>query len=201
MAVVNDNLRSSLEKALQENWSHARHVENLRDRYMALYWFLWAAILSYVGRQGDFETGIKQSAFLFALLTLMSLAVLFSTLKWNSEFANHMAAAAATATALDLNRSNDDQKRASNTPLAYPEFKGYMALPLKFPIPYNAGVWLALTHCLGLGLATTLCLRAWCGWKLSVLAGALAGIAAIALCYKIYAIAQREISTRLPDQK
>lgn len=42
--LAEDDNKSALEKALQENFNHARHQETLRERYMTIYWFLWAAV-------------------------------------------------------------------------------------------------------------------------------------------------------------
>lgn len=96
---------SSLEKALQENFNHARHQETQRERYMSLYWLLWAAVLALVGRQGDFFDQVPKNSPIFGFLGVMSLATLVLNLKWNAEFANHMAAVAAIANKLRLNRS------------------------------------------------------------------------------------------------
>jgi hypothetical protein len=187
-------LAGSLETALRENWNHARHVENLRDRYNSLYWFLWAAILSYVGRQGDFGARIQENKYLFGLLAVMSFAVLLTTLKWNAEFTNHMAAVSACARKLQLNA---DKNIGANDPLPYPEFVGYMALPLKFPLPLNVSVWLALIHCLGLALAVFLFFLGWTGsLKTSLVLGNVAGLIGVILCYWIYRTMKKEITKR-----
>src|SRR2546426_12287209 len=88
------DIKSALERALQENFNHARHQETQRERYMALYWLLWAAVLAYVGRQGDFANKLAENRYIFGFLSIMSLATLIVNLKWNAEFANHMTAAA-----------------------------------------------------------------------------------------------------------
>jgi hypothetical protein len=198
-SIVEQPVPGSLETALQENWNHARHVENLRERYNSFYWFLWAAILSYVGRKGDFGNNIQENKYLFGLLAVMSFAVLLTTLKWNAEFANHMAAVSACARKLRLNGDKNDASSKWN-PLPYPEFVGYMGLPLKFPLPLNVSVWLALINCLGLAIAVFLFFFGWT-WSLktSLVFGGLAGFIGVSLCYWMYRTMKKEITNRMSN--
>lgn len=191
---------SALEKALQENLSHARHQETQRERYMALYWLLWAAVLAYVGRQGDFASKVAENKWIFGFLSIMSLATLIINLKWNAEFANHMAAAATIADRLGLNRSAPT--RDPNWPLPYPEFTGYMALPLKFPLLLNVGPWLSGTHFLGVALSVWLFVYGWTSWVLgSLLVGSAAGVAVVALSYWMYVLMRQGVQARMPRRQ
>jgi len=192
---------SALEKAFQENLNHARHQETQRERYMALYWLLWAGVLGYVGRQGDFASKVAENKWIFGFLSIMSLATLIINLKWNAEFANHMAATAAIADRLGLNRSAAPAQGA-NWPLSYPEFTGYMALPLKFPLLLNAGPWLSGIHCLGVALSVWLFVYGWTSWVSgSLLAGSLAGVAVGALSYWMYVLMRRGVQARMPRRQ
>jgi hypothetical protein len=191
---------NALEKALQENFNHARHQETQRERYMTIYCSLWAVVLAYVGREGDFAGHVEQNKFIFMLLGIMSFATLILNLKWNAEFANHMAAAAAAATGLGLNRSTEQQIQMPNWPLSYPEFTGYMALPLKFPMPLNVGPWLSLIYCLGLALSFSLvtygltrCL------SVSLAIGGVAGASGFAVCVVMYRHMRKAIESRAPS--
>jgi len=187
---------SALEKALQENLNHARHQETQRERYMALYWFLWAAVLGYVGRQGDFASNVPKNWFIFGFLAIMSVATLIANLKWNAEFANHMAAAAAIADTLDLNRPTQTRVETPNRSLLYPEFTGYMALPLNLPLLLRVGPWLSAIHCLGVALSVGLLMYGWTCWR--VLLGGLAGACALAVCFWMHVLVQRRVKTRTP---
>ena len=190
---------SALEKALQENFNHARHQETQRERYMALYWFFWAAVLAYVGRQGDFASKVAENWFIFGFIAIMSLATLILSLKWNAEFANHMAAAAAIADTLRLNCSTQTQVQTPNWPLSYPEFSGYMALPLKLPLYLNVAPWLSAIYCLGVALSVGLFMYGLTHRVLGfLLFGGLALAGAGALCYAMYVLMQRRVETRTP---
>ena len=197
--IIEPNISNSLEKALQENFAHARHQEIQRERYMALYWILWAAVLAYVGEKGNFASSVADNYYLFGFLSVMSFATLIVNLKWNAEFANHMAAAAAIADKLTLNSSTPEQARTANWPLPYPEFTGYMALPLKFPIYLNVGAWLSVIHCFGFALS--ICLFSF-GPTHSVLGslflGLLAGGVALAICYRMYTLMRQGLDIRIP---
>src|SRR5438046_6843771 len=85
---------SLLEKALSENFAHARHVETQRERYISLYWLLWAGLVAYIGKAGGqpqvgFFDAAAEHPEIFGFLSLISLATLILNLKWNAEFANH----------------------------------------------------------------------------------------------------------------
>lgn len=188
----------ALEKALQENFNHARHQETQRERYMTMYWFLWAAVLAYVGRQGQFETMLAQNKFIFGFLVIMSFATLIVNLKWNAEFANHMAAAA-IAKRLGLNYSTKGQEQTPNAPLPYPEFRGYMGLPLKFPVYMSVGAWLSIIHCFGLALSVWLFVYGLTDLNTSLLLGLLFGAIGVLTCIRMYVQMQRELTLAFPD--
>jgi hypothetical protein len=168
---------------------------------MALYWLIWAAVLAYVGRQGDFASQVAENKWIFGFLSIMSFATLIVNLKWNAEFANHMASAAAVSDRLGLNRPIQPQAQTPNWPLPYPEFTGYMALPLKFPLLLNVGPWLSGIHCLGVALSVWLFLYGWtCSVIWSIVVGILAGAGAIVLSYRMYVLMQREVQARTPSR-
>ena len=192
---------SALEKALQENFNHARQQELQRERYMTQYWFLWAAVLAYVGRQGDFASKLAENKFIFGLLFIMSLANLIVNLKWNAEFANHMAAAAAIADTLNLNRSTQTQVMTPNWPLSYPEFTGYMALPLKLPLLFSVAPWLSAIHCLGIAISGGLFVYGLTHWIPGfLLFGGLALAGALVASYAMYVLMQQRVKTRTPSR-
>lgn len=124
-----DNNDSVLEKALQENFSHARHQETQRERYMSMYWLFWAAVSAYVGHEGEFASKVAENTPVFGFLTIMSFATLIVNLKWNAEFANHIAAIAAIADRLGLNRSTPAKPQHATS---------------RFPIPSLLVIWHSL---------------------------------------------------------
>ena len=157
-----DNLRL----ALTENWAHARHVENLRERLNYLYWVTWAAALTFVsatsGTAGS-DPLDRQAVLcvLFIFMAIVSLIALFATLKWTSEFANHVMGVATCAAALHLNapaeptsnRRGLDRVLLAGAYLPYEEPTGFMALPLIAPIFLTVGALMPMVECLGFGLA------------------------------------------------
>jgi hypothetical protein len=189
----------TLKLALQENFNHARHQETQRERYNTVYWFLWAAVLAYVGRQGDFLGNLHQNAFLFAFLAAISIATLVTSLKFNAEFANHLSSVAAIATRLGLNSSTTRQEANSNRPLPYPEFRGYLALPLSFPIYLNVGAWLSIIYCVGLALAVFLMVYGLTDARLTaVVYTAVAATTGLTVCCVMYVLMNRGVARRRP---
>ena len=189
-----------LEKALAENFNHARHQETQRERYMSLYWLIWAAALAYIGRQGDFSTKLAENTPIFTFLLVMSLATLVLNLKWNAEFTNHMAAISAIAARLHLNRTTQKQAEPTNWPLPYPEFTGYMALPLKVPFLLNVGPWLSGIHCIGFMLSAGLLTYSLTKSALmSYIAFGLAAVLSIILCSQMYLHMKRAVTARAPS--
>lgn len=190
-----------LEKALQENFNHARHQEIQRERYLVAYWLVWAAIIAYAQRHDDLARFAYDHSGVFAFLSLISLITLISTLKWNAEFANHIAAAAAIADTLKLNWTTPSQRDTPNWPLPYPEFSGYMAFPLRFPLLLSVAPWLALVHCgglaLSLGFAT---FGVTMDIEYSIKIAVLGGVVGFAISYRLYQLMKRSVLARTPDE-
>lgn len=110
-----------------------------------------------------------------------------------------MAAAAAIAKRLKINYSTSGQEAAPNNPLPYSEFRGYMALPLKFPVYLNVGAWLPIIYCLRFALAVWLFVYGFIGGTLiPLLLGSLAEITSLMICFGIYTLMKRELEARTP---
>jgi len=118
---INVNIYSNdlLEKILTENFYHARHQENQRERNIIWYWAIWSAILAYIGRDGAFIDKIDDNYYIFLLLAIISFASLLSTLKWSAEFANHISAIALISEKLGLNKLSNEGVLSNNSPLPF----------------------------------------------------------------------------------
>lgn len=160
---------AALIAALQENWLHARHVENLRERQNYLYWVAWGAILAYLASSSGARSTISgpDLTWLFVLMAVFSAVALSTSLKWTAEFGNHIAAVYYAAEELGLNKPAQ-MTDASPTrgirgkvrmfwstrwALPYPEFRGYMALPLDLPIFLSVGPTMIVWQTIGLAVA------------------------------------------------
>ena len=178
----------SLRLSISENWQHARHAQELRDRLNNLYWVSWGAVLAYmhVTASGSNPVSPQESALIFGLLALFSALVLSATLKWTAEFANHVAGVYHSSLALGLvafDRKAEGEKAAKKktwlrqilaggASLPYPEsVRGYMALPLNLPVIFNVGPAITIIVSVGLSISTGLCLRAPFGDTVGVIAG------------------------------
>lgn len=101
--------------------------------------------------------------------------VLIASLKWTAEFTNHVAASSWAAGRLGLNDAIEPNPSANEAEgprwwLPYGEFRGYLALPLRFPLVFNVGPITTIAQSTGLAVATGLSLHAIVGtW--SILAG------------------------------
>jgi hypothetical protein len=142
--------------ALTQNWEHARHVENLRERLNYLLWVGWGGVLAWSGI-GDHD--VVEVAMVFLFLTIATLIALFATLKWTIEFANHIAGAAACARLLRLNRRSAPRATRQEVRLPYPEFVGAMSLPLQMPLFLNVGPLVAMVQCVGVAAASVVLVR------------------------------------------
>ncbi len=191
---------SHLQIALQENFNHARHQETQRERYMAWYWTLWAAAFAYVGRQGTFCEQVAPNAPIFTFLAVMSFVALVATLKWNTEYANHIAAIAAIAQKLGLNTPTPGQKKIEKTVLPYPEFVGYLALPLNFPLLLNVGVVLSLVHCMAAGLSVALASYGFTLCRsMAIVIGGTAAVVALFICHFFKGRMEIGVPARMPQ--
>jgi hypothetical protein len=161
--------------ALEENWCHARHQETLRERQNAVYWVAWGAVLAFVASSGHspFDPDLAPEnratfSLVFFVMGLFSAVTLGTTLKWSAEFANHVTAAFESASALHLiapitdaggeshgSKSGRTNPRKISAPsrgrfLPYPEFRGYMALPLDLPLIFNVAPAMLVLQVVGL---------------------------------------------------
>jgi len=191
--------------ALQENLEHARHQENLRERLTFMYWAAWSASIGFIYQKGG---DLLSYPWIFLLLFVISIPVLISTLKWSSEFANHMNAAASICNELGINIPNIKDRKF----FTYPEFSGYMALPIKVPIYLNIAVILSIMECLGLALSVSLFLFGFHksnitkGWMKCffnealwiILIGFLSFSVAIGICTWMYFYMKKRINKRTP---
>lgn len=152
----------SLRFVIAQNWEHARHVENLRERLNNLYWISWGAVLAFVGTVGSAggsATPTPVYTYLSFFLFVVSVIVLMSTLKWTAEFANHVAAVARASEELRLNRVATANEASAlpwisrNQYLPYPEFKGVMALPLRWPLYLSVGGLMPIAQSFALSFA------------------------------------------------
>jgi hypothetical protein len=163
----------SLRLSISENWEHARHAQDLRDRLTNLYWVSWGAVLAYLHATttGANPLSSKEAGFIFGLLALLSALVLSSTLKWTAEFANHVAGVYHASVALGLVTPRKDvtvqgwfnQILSGGASLPYPPFRGYMALPLNMPVILNVGPAVTVIVSVGLAASTGMCVRVWFG--------------------------------------
>jgi len=192
-------------KVLQENFSHARHQENLRERQNNVYWVMWGALLSFVySKQGN----VGEYPLLFVFLFVVSIAVLLSTLKWTAEYGNHVAAVAIIAQRLGLNApvTNPVATAKGRSPLPFVEFTGVMALPLRFPIALTVGAWMCGAHSFGIAAAAGLAVygftaRSWQPYTslLAWLAFFLVLIVAFAACASMFRRMNTEIKLRTAE--
>jgi hypothetical protein len=154
----------TLRLALAENWAHARHMENLRERLNYLYWITWPAVLVFVSSDAANNPSLDRRAELavvFLFVAIASAIALFANLKWTSEFANHVMAAALCAQKLGLNTRGEEPERKTSLDrlwvagsyLPFGSLAGYMALPLPAPIFLTVGALMPMVECLGVGLA------------------------------------------------
>lgn len=160
----------NLRFAIDQNWVHARHSQELREKLTGLYWLVWGAALYYLGTD---QRDHFQSAVLFIAIAVASMLAFASTLKWSAEFANHVAAVAVASRALGLNAAprRHRSRRAGHTVrgpsrleramgiggyLPYRPFTGVMALPLPAPIFLNVGPLFAAITMFGLSLSVGL---------------------------------------------
>jgi hypothetical protein len=179
-------------KVLQENFTHARHQENLRERGINLYLLAWGAALGLVYTKG-FE--LQKVPVVFWGLGLMSFAILVSCLKWSAEYGNHIAAVALIAQKLELNTAVDVPKRRRILPFS--EFRGLMALPLHAPLYRNVGVIMSLLQSCGCAIAFGLGFYGWLGSKLAGSAvAALVLTFCLLLCMRTRSWMESEISLR-----
>lgn len=178
----------SLRLSISENWQHARHAQELRDRLNNLYWVSWGAVLAYlhVASSGSNPVSPEQQALIFFLLALFSALVLSATLKWTAEFANHVAGVYHSSLALGLVSVDKDSKiekgakgkswlrqiLRGGASLPYPRsVRGYMALPLDMPVVFNVGPAITVIVSIGLSISTGLFLRIPFGDTVGVLGG------------------------------
>lgn len=123
----------SLLAALEQNWEHARHEENLRLAYFTFYWVALASAIAFAVEKGQSKGLMALADFwlVFFLLGLVSVFTLLAVIKASEEFRNHVRAAQWIAENLKLN--------VPVSPGSQPDimFKGFMALPLPLPIRVN----------------------------------------------------------------
>lgn len=200
----------SLRLSISENWQHARHAQELRDRLNNLYWISWGAVLAFMHvtttGSNPASTSREERGLIFGLLALLSALVLSSTLKWTSEFANHVAAVYHGSLALGLVVPKEgaetkgwlDQIRHGGASLPYPPFRGYMALPLNMPIFLNVGAAISMILSLGLAVSTGLCLQALFGDSAGAVGGVVALVAAIIVGAWVVQLTDSGIRERAP---
>jgi hypothetical protein len=189
----------TLIKILAENLSHARHQEVMRERQNNLYWALWAGSLAFVFKGG--ETGLSTHSGLFVLIAAISFCVLLTSLKWNAEFGNHIAAAAKIGEFLEINKVRLDLKDSDQPWLPYDEFTGVMALPLRFPMQMSVGPWISVLHCIGFGTAIYLAILGFVGDQIVAgISGIIAVIAGVILCKSIFDRMKSGIKSRTPER-
>ena len=87
--------QADLFKVLQENFTHARHQETLRERSNYLYWITWVAALGLLSSTTGSLNQYRMEIFLG--LAVMSVVVLLCGLKWTAEYGNHLTAIACIA--------------------------------------------------------------------------------------------------------
>lgn len=201
---------AALIAALQENYVYARHQEQQRERNSFLYWAAWAGAIGLI-YSGEASSSVTDYPWLFLFLALLALPVLAGSLKWSAEFTNHIAAAEAAARELKLNtRLKEDGEQPNrflknltlkfHNPLPYPEFKGYMAFPLKLPTIISIGAIIPLLHGLGFAISLGLFFRGLgCSGWLSLLAGILALLTSFLVCVVTFKVMEIRIQDRQPN--
>ncbi len=206
----------SLRLSISENWRHARHAQELRDRLNNLYWVSWGAVLAYlhVTASGSNPAPSEEPALIFGLLALFSALVLSATLKWTAEFANHVAGVYHSSLALGLvtfDRHADSESVATRktwlrqilgggASLPYPEsVRGYMALPLNLPVIFNVGPAITIIVSVGLSISTGLCLRVLFGDTVGVIAGLTVLVCAIGVAAWVVRMTGIGIDGRSPQ--
>lgn len=88
---------NSVLEAMQQNWLHARHLENQRLTFTNLYAAIVAAVLAFMG-----QNGIERNVFLIWFLLVFSVFGLMVVLKTNHEYGHHMQAVRKSAEILRL---------------------------------------------------------------------------------------------------
>ena len=155
---------------LKENFNHARHQEIQRNKLNHLYFLIWGTIIGLYGKYPN--SFLEDFSWLFVFLSIFSLIVFINTLKWNAEFMNHICAAAKIVFDAKINVIQKDNERSGilkrlisritlfSSPVPYPHFSGYMALPLHMPIFVNVSVLYTIIQSLGICISTTLTIKA-----------------------------------------
>ncbi|MGD0122684.1 MAG: hypothetical protein ABSC46_09010 [Candidatus Limnocylindrales bacterium] len=202
--VVEDPPRESLLASLHENWAHARHQEQVRERHNYLYWVSWAAVLAFASTQKLALSDVAMAP-LYVFLMLFSAVAVFATLKWTAEFTNHIAAAYRTSLKLGLvepvaapEPSSRFRWLASVKPaLPYPpRLTGYMALPLDMPIYLNVGATMAIVQALGFAASVALFVWSVSGkdylW-LGLVVGAVGFLVAVVICFRVMKLAGQRV--------
>jgi hypothetical protein len=192
--------RESLLAALHENWAHARHQEQVRERHNYLYWVSWAAVVAFAGTQHLALSDVAMAP-LYVFLMLFSVVAVLATLKWTAEFSNHIAAVYKTSRKLRLIRPDPAPEVTSRfrwfasvkPALPYPaHLKGYMALPLDMPIYLNVGATMAIVQALGFAASVALFVWSLCGkdylW-LGLVVGAGGFLIAVVVCFRVMKLA------------
>lgn len=198
-----DDRPAALRVALEQNWLHARHQENLRERQNYLYWVSWAAVLAYLPAA---DIALSAAWFLFGLIALFSAIVVSTSLKWTAEFDNHVTTAYFVAAELGLIEPAQPAQVGRLASLfsvrkflSYPEFRGYMALPLDLPIFLNVGATMVIAQTLGLAVAIGIAAY---GLTLSLLIGVALGIFAFGIAVTVIVwilrVAKARLAARLP---
>ncbi len=135
---------------LEENFNHERHQEIQRNKLNHLYFLIWGTIIGLYGKYP--KSFLEDFSWLFVFLSIFSLIVFINTLKWNAEFMNHICAAAKIVFDIKINVIQKDNEKSSilkrlifriplfSSPVPYPHFSGYIALPLHMPIFANVSV-------------------------------------------------------------
>jgi hypothetical protein len=81
----NQPSENSILEAMQQNWLHARHLENQRLTFTNLYAAIVAAVLAFMG-----QNGIDKNVYLVWFLLIFSIFGLMVVLKTNHEYGHHM---------------------------------------------------------------------------------------------------------------
>jgi len=122
----------SLVVAIQENWAHARHVENSRGWHLNLFMAATAAVLAVIFQEGPASVHNILSRYwiVFVFLFVFSTYTFLAVTKLNLEFQNHIRAIQWASEELQLNRPISEKG-------GY-RYRGYMALPLPVGIRRRA---------------------------------------------------------------
>jgi|GEM_PF-1986237 len=200
--------REALLASVHENWAHARHQEQLRERHNYLYWASWAAVLAFAGSQGR-SLGASEMCPIYLFLTVFSAVVLSTTLKWTAEFTNHLGAVYSASVKLGLiepeaiARQSPRFRWLASVKLAlpYPPFTGYMALPLDMPIFLNVGATMAIVQAVGFTISATLFTYTALGKDyvgLALLVGAVAFVVSAVICFSVMKLTDKHVKGRSP---